>query len=116
MDDYDAVRAVSNWGIRLTEASKSLARSCSSNQSTEGCDKTRRVSMGGVYRNMAKNVVGFAKDAPYSSATNATLAVVCQCPGCQDLYWYHINREAVEAFVVGCPLWPAEQKAKFETH
>ncbi|MDE2232805.1 MAG: hypothetical protein KGJ90_01590 [Patescibacteria group bacterium] len=70
--------------------------------------------MSGSYVRMAKMVVGFTKSAPYSSATDATLAVICQCPGCKELYWYHINKEAVQAFVLHCPSWPPEQKDKFK--
>ena len=113
MNEYDAVSAVSDWGRKLSDARKAQDRMCSGGGRTDLYKDSAYISVSGSYMRMAKRVVGFTKHAPYSSATGSTLAVVCLCPGCNELYWFHINREAVQSFVAHCPLWPNEQKEKF---
>lgn len=110
MDTYEAQRVVSDWGVKLSSATKSQTRTCNN-----FCDASTRGVMLGIYSIMARVVVGFAKNAPYSSAANTTLAVICECPKCRNLYWYHLNREAIETFVLNCPLWPTEQKVRFNS-
>ncbi len=95
MDNYEVMKLVSDWGVRLSSAVKSQGRICSADTSlSEECREAAYVSMDGSYARMAKPIVGFTKSAPYSSATQASLAVVSKCPGCGELYWYHINMHA----------------------
>ena len=113
MNEHDAVRAVSDWGRKLSDAYKAQDRMCSGGGRTDLCKESAYISISGSYMRMAKRVVGFTKYASYSSATGTTLAVVCLCPGCNELYWFHINKVAVQEFATHCPLWPDEQKEKF---
>ena len=113
MDEYKAKGLVLDWGEKIVNAQKSASRSCPYS-GTEECKRSTWTAFGGIYSRMSRTVVGFTKGAPYSSATQETLAVICQCDGCKELYWYHIKREAIEAFVSGCQKWPQEQKEKFK--
>ena len=114
IDPYEAKELVSNWGEKVTNSDHSEGRGCLRSRNEE-CTNTLRRAVFGSYVRMAINVVGFAKDAPYSSATQDTLAVICRCEGCGGLYWYHIQKVAIETFVTSCPNWPQEQKDKFKS-
>ncbi|MEI6304447.1 MAG: hypothetical protein WCP09_00270 [Candidatus Taylorbacteria bacterium] len=113
MNEYETGEAVSDWGLKWTDADKAQDRMCVY-MCTEDCKDTRIYPSGNI-RRMARMVVGFTKHATSSDATGANLAVVAKCPGCGELFWYHITNGMIATFVAHCPLWPAEQKNRFGT-
>ncbi len=112
MNDLDVLFMVSNWGEKI-DGSQSGTRTCRSGDATEGCMETHYKAISGSYQLMASLVVGFTKDAPFSSSCQGHLAVICECPGCHKLFWYHITIGMLPAYVGHCPCWPADQKTKF---
>lgn len=111
MDELHVSEIVSSWGCKLADAYKAQSRTCEV-MTTDGCKESCHGVRTFRYSRMARLVVGFVTYAPPNDSTGSTLAVVCQCPGCQELYWYHITIGMVHEFAINCPLWPQDQKEK----
>ena len=54
MNEYDAVKAVSDWGRKLSDAYKAQGRMCSGDRCTEPCRDSADISLSGLYSRMAR--------------------------------------------------------------
>ena len=54
----------------------------------------------------AKHIVGFYTDGPKSSNPETIGIFIFECPGCFQLFWYHVSGESIKLYKNLCPLWP----------